>query len=442
MTNSKNDPKKALKASIFGYRFLGYLTIILCFGGFGAWASTAQLSSAAIATGQISPDGSQRTVQHLEGGIVSSLSAKEGEVVSKNQPLLVLDTALAEANFQSKFKKFHRLKIIQERLLAQQHDQDKFISEIPAVLKDNKNFKQFVENEHALFLLKRKLVQEQNDIYSQQEEQVKTEIVSLNKQSDGLVKQLGFLKLELAAKIILKDKGLIRVPELLAVQRKYAELSSSNDAFGSSIARAEQKITEIRISQISVKTGSLEKVAEELSKINAELVQVGEALSATGDVLSRTVIYSPIDGKILKLNHKTIGGVVRPGEPILIIVPTNEDLIVEARLLPTDIDNVSLGMQAEIQLSSFMARHMVPLKGIIYQIGADVETDPDTREKYYTLRVRVDEESKIQASEKINLQPGMPADVFVQTGLHTPFQYMVGPIMKSFKRAFREEVVN
>jgi len=430
-----------LRQSIRGNWIFGLLIIAVCFGGLGTWAAMAPLSSAAIATGQISPDGSQRTVQHLEGGIVSELNAKEGELVSKGMLLIVLDKAQAEANYQSKNRNLQRLKVVRDRLFAQQSEDPSFSVVIDNDLSSDQTFAQFVKNEVTTFYLKRKLEKENFEIFDRQEKQVVSEISSLHSQAQGLKDQLVFINQELQAKQTLERKGLIKKPELFAVQRKQAELSSKESSIGSTIARANQKIEEIQISKIAMRTEILQETGAELSKINAEIAQAEEAINATTDILIRTRILSPIDGRILKLNYKTIGGVVRPGEPILTIVPVNEELIVDAKLSPTDIDNVTVGMVAKIQLSSFLARHMVPINGEVIQVGADVVIDPDTREKYFSLRVRIDADELNSSSIEIELLPGMPVEVFVQTGVHTPFRYIADPIIRSFNRAFREEAM-
>jgi len=432
---------KTLRQSIRGNWIFGLLIIVVCFGGLGTWAAMAPLSSAAIATGQISPDGSQRTVQHLEGGIVSELNVKEGGLVSKGMLLIVLDKAQAEANYQSKNRNLQRLKVVRDRLFAQQSEDPSFSVAIDKDLSNDQTFAQFVKNEITTFYLKRKLEKENFEIFDRQEKQVVSEISSLHSQAQGLKDQLVFINQELQAKQTLERKGLIKKPELFAVQRKQAELSSKASSIGSTIARAGQKIEEIQISKIAMRTEILQETGGELAKINAEIAQAEEAINATADILTRTRIMSPIDGRILKLNYKTIGGVVRPGEPILTIVPVNEELIVDAKLSPTDIDNVTIGMVAKIQLSSFLARHMVPINGEVIQVGADVVTDPDTREKYFSLRVRIDTDELKSANMDIELLPGMPVEVFVQTGVHTPFRYIADPIVKSFNRAFREEAM-
>ncbi|MEM9333195.1 MAG: HlyD family type I secretion periplasmic adaptor subunit, partial [Pseudomonadota bacterium] len=413
--------------------------ISTCFLGVGSWAALAPLSSAAIAPGQISPDGSQRTVQHLEGGIVRQIYVREGDTVSRGQPIMVLDKALAKANYQSQFRKLLRLRVMRDRLLAQESGQIVFQPVISEIVQNDATFKEFVSNEIATFRLKNRLRNEQIEIHERQELQVEDEIRSLTSQAAGMDAQVEFLDAEIKDKQKLVKTGLARLPELYNLQRRKAELTSESDAILSSVSRARQKIAEIRIAKLTLDTENLNEVAEELSRVNSEIAQAEEALNATDDVLLRTDIIAPIDGKILELNYKTIGGVVRPGEPIMTIVPINEELIVDAKLSPTDIDNVSLGMEAKVQLTSFLARHMLPIDGEVFHIGADVTTDPDTKEKFYALRIKVDQEDMEKASQDIELQAGMPADVFVQTGEHTPFRYLADPVIKSFNRAFREE---
>ncbi len=253
--------------------------------------------------------------------------------------------------------------------------------------------------------------------------------------------QILLLDKELDSKKVLMDKGLMRQPELLALQRKRAELWSERNAIGSTIARARQKIEEIKIAELTALSEEREKVAKELSEINAEIAQADEALSATSDILNRTEIVSPIEGRVLKVNYKTVGGVVRPGEPIITIVPENEELILDTRLRTSDIDNVMIGMDAKVQLTSFMGRHMKPLTGEVFQVGADAETDEQTGEQYYTVRVRVTSDDIREAGGGFELVPGMPAQVFIQTGAHTPMRYLLDPVLQSFGRAFREERV-
>jgi membrane fusion protein, type I secretion system len=435
------EPKASdrLSQSIDGPRSFGMLIILVCFFGLGGWAAVAPLSSAAIAIGQVSPDGSQRTIQHLEGGIIRDMSIKEGDHVSEGQRLIVLDTALAEANYQSRFRKLQRLRVVKDRLVAQQGKEKDFSLDVVEEMLSDPTFVQFVKNESATFYIKLKLIDEQVSIYEHQEQQILKEIESLEAQVAGLRAQVTFLDKEIEAKERLLKKGLTRAPELYALQRKRAELDSEANAIVSTIARAHQKNQEVSISKVTFETESFEKIAEQLAQINTEISQAEEAFRAAEDVLKRTDITSPINGRVLKLHYKTLGGVVRPGEPIMVIVPEDEELIVEARLMPSDIDNVSLGMKASVQFSSFMARHMAPLDGEVITLGADVVTDSKTGEAYYPLRISVVAPAFSEETRQIDLRPGMPAEVFVQTGTHTPMQYIFGPVLKSFNKAFREE---
>jgi HlyD family secretion protein/epimerase transport system membrane fusion protein len=439
--NPDRDPGARLKRGIRGTRFAGLLIIFIMFFGLGSWASLAPLSSAAIAIGQVSPDGSQRTVQHLEGGIVSELKIREGDTVTRGQPLIILDRALALANFQSRLRKLKRLEISRDRLLALQNRASDFSVDLGEDWQADPTFVQFARNEQMTFGIKQKLFNEQIEIFRRQEQQVLNEIDGLAAQEHGLREQVQLLETEIGVKEELLRSGLTRMPELLALQRKRAELIGEANALVSTAARAHQKIEEIKIAILSFESESFEKIAEQLAQLNTEISQAEEAFRATGDVLKRTEILSPINGRVLKLHSKTLGGVVRPGEPIAVIVPEDEELIVDARLTPSDIDNVQLGMKANVQFMSFMARHMKPMQGEVTRIGADVVTDPQTGEIYYPLRVRVDRPEEGGQLKMVDLHPGMPADVFLQTGTHTPLQYVFGPILQSFHRAFREEPV-
>ncbi|MEM8649766.1 MAG: HlyD family type I secretion periplasmic adaptor subunit, partial [Pseudomonadota bacterium] len=355
-----NDPATSLRKSMRGLWFTGAFVIATCFVGVGSWAAFAPLSSAAIAPGQISPDGSQRTVQHLEGGIVREIFVREGDSVLRGQPIMVLDKALAKANYQSQFRKLLRLRVMRDRLLAQERGKEDFKPQISEIVEKDATFKEFVSNEIATFRLKNRLRKEQTEIHERQELQVEDEINSLHSQAAGMDAQVEFLDAEIKDKQKLIKTGLARLPELYNLQRRKAELTSESDAIRSSISRARQKIAEIRIAKLTLDTENLNEVAAELARVNSEIAQAEEALNATDDVLLRTDIIAPIDGKILELNYKTIGGVVRPGEPIMTIVPIDEELIVDAKLSPTDIDNVTIGMKAKVQLTSFLARHMLP----------------------------------------------------------------------------------
>lgn len=430
-----------LRGMVAGPKRLGHAIVLFGFLGFGVWAGMAPLSAAAIAIGQISPDGSQRTIQHLEGGIIRELFVREGSLVHEGDVLLTLDTAQAEANFRSKYRNLRRLVIVRDRLLAEQRGDEEF-SVMPYTGDvDDPELAAFVTNEIAIFNTRRQLLDEQREIYERQELQVRNEIDSIEAQTVGISQQLALIEQEIVAKETLVEQGLVRTPDLLALKRKRSELVSESEALASTIARARQKIEEIRIGKVSLLTEALDESSARLAEVNSEIATAEEALNATSDVLERTQIVSPIDGTVLQLHYRTIGGVVRPGEPIATIVPLNEDLIVDARLRPADIDNVAVGMPAKVQIMSFMARHLLPLEGVVVRVGADVVTDPASNETYYPLRIQVDEGDMSELLHDVTIQPGMPVEAFVQTGTHTLLRYFADPILHSFNRSFREEVM-
>ncbi|PSK81382.1 HlyD family secretion protein/epimerase transport system membrane fusion protein [Limimaricola soesokkakensis] len=426
---------------IRGMVIAGLAVIAAGFGGVGTWAAITPLASAAIAPGKVSPDGASRTISHLEGGIVSEIRVREGDVVEKGAPLLVLDEALARADQRSQFRKLARLEVLRARLTAEAQGAEIFVPPIDEDAGVDQAFLEYVANERETFALRRERRAEQLEIYDRQLAQVVEEIRSMALQAAGLDEQVVLLESELKTKQALFDQGLLRESEVNALARKRAELSSEAEALRASMARASMKSEEIEISKTALDTELLNEVSERLAEVNAEVAQVEEALNATSDILSRTEILSPIDGTVLTLNAKTVGGVVRPGEPILTLTPFDEDLIVEARLDPRDVDNVMPGMSASVQFPSFLMRHALPMEGVVLTVGSDAIEDEASGTDYYPLRVKVSDEDIAAAIGGAEIRAGMPADVFVETGHHTPLRYAFDPILASFSKAFREEVV-
>lgn len=422
----------------------GLLIIAVAFVGVGIWAAVTPLASAAIASGKVSPSGSKRVVQHLEGGIVQRLFVAEGDVVAEGQPLAILEKTQAMARFHASRRKLARLSATRDRLAAEALGaaELRISSEAPAAEIDA-SFAQFAANERQTFEINKALRASEAEAYSKQIAQVEAEIGSLGAQMSGAEKQRAIVLEELEAKRGLLESGLIRKPEVLAMERRLVELDTGLDAVSATVARARQKISEIEVARLSAETRFKRKVAEELAGVNAEIVQVEEALSASDDVLARTEIRSPIAGKVLELGVRTIGGVVRPGEEIFTIVPLEEDLIIDARLAQTDIDAVEIGMAALVQVNAFAARNQKPLEGALAHVGADVVQDTQTGEFFYPIKVKITRESELSQKEapesRVRLVPGMPADVFVLTGTKTVAQYLLEPITANFDRAFRED---
>src|SRR5262245_14294840 len=412
----------------------------LFFGVFGVWAALAPISSAAGATGVVSPEGSRKTIQHLEGGIIKTLHVREGDRIKKGDLLLTLDDTLARASFAALEVQALRFRATKMRIEALQNKVKKldFGERFKAAM-DDQEFAGFIANEIKIFELRQRTLEQQKAIYDQQIEQLKEEIRGYEAQIDSTVAQLGFIDDELKDTRGLFDVGLARKPRVLELERMRASLAGNRGQYEQSIAKSRQKISEIQLTQIDLENKFFNDLNEALLKTNSDLAQTDERISGAKDVLARTIIRAPVTGIVVNLRFKTTTGVVKAGEPILDIVPTEEDLVIEARIQPTDIDTLKPNQAAQVHLTPFHTRYTRLLQGTLRDVSADSLTDDRTGARYYKAFIVVDRDSIINIEENIQLAAGMPAEVFIRTGQHTFLEYLLEPLTRSIRRSMREK---
>ncbi len=433
-------PPEHLAVLLKPVRRMAFMVIIVCFGGFAAWASFFPLASAAIAPGTISPDSSRKTIQHLEGGIIRSIAVKEGDSVDAGQSLMRLETVQAQANYSARREQWLRLVVMRARLEAHDSDrQDVILPQNVSLEANNVDFQTFVENQKRAFEIRRGGLLERDNIFQQQIRQLDDEIKSKRIENSGLDEQLKLIDKELSEKADLVKKRLIRSPEYYAVLR---QASATRAKIGSNLAemsRAEQKIEEVRLQSNATRTQFRDQNAQELTKVNSDIAQIEEAMVATGDILKRTDVLAPVTGTVLNMRFKTLGGVVRPGDILLEIVPFEDELIVEAKLSPIDIDNVRVGMPAKVQLSAFSTKYIPPVDAKVTQVAADALADQQSGARYFQVRVAIDRSNLDRLSVPLTIKAGMPAEVFIIKRERSFLGYIGEPITRSFRRAFREE---
>ncbi|MGH6912992.1 MAG: HlyD family type I secretion periplasmic adaptor subunit, partial [Geminicoccales bacterium] len=224
----------------------------------------------------------------------------------------------------------------------------------------------------------------------------------------------------------------------LALQRARAEIEGNRAERRAHIARARQAIGETELQIIAQGTTQLDSINQELSRTQSELAEVEQRLAASRDVLERTLITAPIDGTVVALRFRTRGGVVRPGEPVLDIVPADEELLVDARVAPADIDAVRVGLPARVVLPAFNQRTMPRIEGRVRQVSADAIDDAESGQRFFLARIEIDRAQLAALEPTIELTPGMPAEVYITTGERTVLDYLLAPIRDSLRRAFRE----
>lgn len=438
--NAERAARADLARSLRWPAFAGVVVFVSFFGLFGVWTAMAPLASAAVAQGVVSPEGSRKTVQHLEGGIIKQFLVREGAQVKKGDLLIVMDDTQARANYiglQSQGLRYRAMKMRIDALQRRATTID-LASQFPDAMAD-KDFAQFIANETEIFETRRRTLDQQRQIYAQQIEQLKEEARGYQAQIEGTNQQLKFIEEELADTRQLMEQGLARKPRVLELERMKANLVGNAGQLVSSVAKSQQKIAEIQLTQVDLENKFFNEQNDLLLKTNTDLAQVEEKISAAKDVLARTEIRAPITGIIVNLRFKTNDGVVKAGEPILDIVPTEDDLIIEARVSPNDIDAVKPGQTALVHLTPYHTRYTQLLHGSLRDISADTLTDEKTGTRYYKANVVVDHQAVQAVGENIVLSAGMPAEVFIRTGEHTLLAYLVEPFSRSLRRSFREK---
>ena len=418
----------------------GVLVIVLFFGGSGWWAASAPLAGAAIAPGVISPDGSRRVVQHLEGGIIREILVSDGSRVRAGDPLIVLEDVQARAGFDALEARFHTLAATQARLLAEQSAAASvsFPAWLIEATSNDPTALEAMVAQRALFDTRAKALEDRKDILRRRMEQLREEIAGLEAQILADSRQIALIDEEIQDVEQLYRKGLERKSRLLALQRARTDIHGNRAERRARIARAQQAIGETELQIIAQDTAQLEAVNEEASQIQVELAEVEQRLAASRDVLQRTLISAPVDGTVVALRFRTPGGVVRPGEPVLEIVPDNEELLIDARLSPMDIDVVRAGLPARVVLPAFQQRHMPQIAGRVRQVSPDAIADAQTGQRFFAVRVEIDRDRLAALAPAIELTPGMPAEVYITTGERTALDYLLGPLYDSLRRAWRE----
>ena len=310
----------------------GYCVILLFFGGLGAWAALANISSAAVASGVVSPESSRKTVQHLEGGIIAEILVQDGDNVEAGQPLVVLEGTQARAGFQLLEGERRLLTARLTRLLAEQMGKDKleFPEWLEQARRDDPELREMLHAQQDLFNSRREVHQGRKAIGAKRIDELLEEISGLESQIVNQRRQLELLDEEIAMKQNLYEKGMVPRSDLLNPERMKAEIQADISESSAGVARARQSIGETELQIVNEDARRMDDIVNELAETRSQLASVEERLFAQRDVLERTVVTAPESGIIVQRRFHTTGGVVGPGQAILDIVPQNTQLLIAA----------------------------------------------------------------------------------------------------------------
>lgn len=416
---------------------VGLLVVFGFVGSFILWGMLMPLAAGAIAPGIISPEGNKRTVQHLEGGIIAKLPVQDGDRVEAQQELIVLESVQARSKYEQLNKQYITLTAMKLRLEAEKENAPILIFPDELLTLDEAAAS-IMDAQSKLFNARQASREAKQDVLYQRIQQFQEQINGLKSQRISISEQLAIINDELDGKQQLADKGLVRKPDLLRLKRQKSDLSGQSGQYSAQISQAEVRIGETHMQRIAMEAERDDEIAKELAKVSTELSDLQEQLRASEDILNRTILRAPVSGVITNIRFATIGGVIRPGEAILDIVPSEERLLIDARVSPTDIDVVHHGLMAQINLPAFSSSMPPRLSGKVISVAADSIVDEKTGQSYYPARIEVDAQELLTLEDEITLIPGMAADVLIVTEHRTLLEYLFEPLIKVLRKSFRE----
>ena len=438
-------PTESMKQEIISanprkYIVAGLLIIAAFFGGLGAWAAFFPFSGAVIAPGIVKVSMERKTVQHLEGGIVDKIFVKGGDLVEKGQVLVRLKSSrvtasvsLLQGQLWVKTAEFARLK-------AESRFADTIVwpASLPEAEKASPLAK-ILQEENEVFTSKKKDLLGKTRLYISQIEQLKQKILGAEEEMAAHEKIIASIHEELTAKEALYKDRYIDKAQLLTLQRSLAEREGQAGALRQVIAETGQKIEEMKLRIIDLRNTYQEKAILELSRVSDPIFEIRENLKPTLDQQERLEIRAPVAGEVINLQiHSEDGGVIRPGDPLMDIVPKNAELIVEARIRTDNITKVQKGQKTKVQLTAFNRRKVPPIEGVVTYISADQLTERTSAGDipYYVAHIKVNEKDLEESGAY--LSPGMPAVCYVTTEMRTIIDYLLDPIIENIDQALRE----
>ncbi|MEO1643393.1 MAG: HlyD family type I secretion periplasmic adaptor subunit [Pseudomonadota bacterium] len=413
------------------------------FAAFFLFAAFAPISGGALAPGIISPEGSRKVVQHFEGGIISRIMVEDGDLVQQGDLLITLNETQTMAERNIALSQVQTLKVMEARMEAEQLSLREMM--LPPVVTDSTDpqLTNFIQRQQTLLNQGLDLAEARGGLLDQRIRQLRSEIEGLNGTIDSLRGQQILLRQEIQSTETLVQKGFYKnnSPRLLNLRRDETNIDGQVASSQAQIARLRGQISEIDVQRLELEAQRQQELARQLADVRAELAAAEERLVAAEDVLSRTQVKAPSDGAIVNLRYKTVGGVVRSGEPIVDIVPLNERMIIEARVNPTDIDIITPGQDTQVTFSA-LRRDLPQIMGDVLSVDSGTTLDEVTGMTYYKARIEVPIDELEQLGIKDKLFEGMPADVMIKTESRTLLQYLTQPFQDTFRRAFRESDVN
>ncbi|MEN9761332.1 MAG: hypothetical protein RI906_1158 [Pseudomonadota bacterium] len=417
----------------------GIWILVLGFVGFFAWAALAPLDEGVPASGVVGSESKRKRVDHLTGGIIAKILYREGSRVKAGEDLIMLDGVQAGAALKGALGQWRVAAATAARLDAERKGRKAitFPPELSGLATDPEAAAAMAA-QTDLFRSRRRALEGELGIISESVRGLELQLRSLDQLKTGREKQIALFNEQLASFTKLNQDGFVSRNQLLDIERQLAEVQSKQSEDLANIASINARLAEFKMRGAQREIEYRREVETQLTEVQREASALAERLVALRDTNQRLAVQAPVDGVVVDLAFHTIGGIIKPGDRILDIVPEGDELVIEAQIAPQYIDRIKVGLPANVHFDAYMARAERPvITGSVKMVSADALTDARTGAQYYSIRVSVPP-VELDKLGKLTLQPGMTCTVMVKTGQRSFLVYLARPLLRRFTAALSE----
>jgi HlyD family type I secretion membrane fusion protein len=422
---------------------VGACVITITFVGLGGWSAFAHLDSAVVAEGTVAVETNRKTIQHLEGGIVSEILTRDGNLVHQGDVLLRLDPTRSEAANNTYREELAIALAMEARLIAQRDMLDKIqFSEDVLSHKDDPPVAAAMRDNESQFENRRESLLRLIDVLEEQIAQAERDIEQATVDQKTAQDQLDSIEHELPNLRVLLTKQLVALPRVTTLERQQIQTKGQFDSAKINIVKGRDKIAELRARIDEARQDYRQEAANAIPDVRKTVGDARQQLVIASDILQRVEIKAPVTGTVQQMRIFTIGGVIRPGDPILDIVPLSDTLVVHAKVMPVDIDRIEPGMKVDIRIPQFMKFVIKPIEGVVRSVSHDSMVDPTPGPSGQSLPYFAVEVTVVRASIAEELRDritaGMAVDAIIHTQERTVLSYLSAPLRNRLAKSMRE----
>lgn len=422
------------------YRLTLYI-LGLGLGGFILFSVFVPLDEGVPTQGTVVIDTKRKTIQHINGGIVKEVFVKEGQSVKQNELLMRLGSGTVKANYESIRQQYFSLKALEARLIAEQSGSNiiEFDSKLVEAVKEDGKLQSQITIQNQLLKARRASLNAALGILKETSLGYESLVISSSQVVINKMAQLNSLEREIKGIRELESQGFLPTNKLQEAERNIAEIKSQIAENNSNQTRAKQSILEFKQRELSTLSEYQKEVEQQLSQLRPDLRAISEKFKAVSEDLEGVEIKSPVDGQVVGLSIQTIGSVVQPAQKIMDIVPSQEELVLEAKIPPNLVDRIQINDEVNVRFTGFSDTPQLVVSGVLTSISADTISEPNSNSPpYYLARIKVTPDG-LKKLDGRKMHPGMIVEVVIKTGSRTLLTYILHPLIKRVAASMKEQ---